>query len=118
VPVIPVRMTEAWLLLDEAEIRWVAGNPKGRAHLSLPRPHEVESVADPKALLRECILQAAGVTGRRRLAVAKRFDQHRRQLLERLDRNAAVSKLPSWQEMLSDVELVVSRWRQGGDGLG
>lgn len=29
VPVIPVRMTEAWLLLDEAAIRQVAGVPGG-----------------------------------------------------------------------------------------
>ena len=30
VPAIPVRETEAWLLLDEAAVRRVAGNPKGR----------------------------------------------------------------------------------------
>lgn len=31
VPVVPVRMTEAWLLLDGAEIRRIAGRPNGRA---------------------------------------------------------------------------------------
>lgn len=49
VPVIPGRMTEAWLRLDEAAIRRVAGNPNGRTKLGLPKLHEVESVADPKA---------------------------------------------------------------------
>ena len=35
VPVIPVRMTEAWLLFDERAIRLAAGNPNeiGRAHV-------------------------------------------------------------------------------------
>jgi hypothetical protein len=33
VPVVPVRMTEAWLLLDEEAIRKVAGNPRGRNQL-------------------------------------------------------------------------------------
>lgn len=66
VPVVPVRMTEAWLLLDEAAIRQVAGNPNGRVGLKLPKPHEVESVADPKHALRQCLLTAADCTGRRR----------------------------------------------------
>jgi hypothetical protein len=51
VPIIPVRMTEAWLLLDEAEIRRVAGSPNGRTPLGLPKPRSVESIPDPKALL-------------------------------------------------------------------
>jgi hypothetical protein len=53
VPMIPVRMTEAWLLLNESEIRDVAGNPNGRMPLGLPRPQEVERIPDPKQLLRE-----------------------------------------------------------------
>lgn len=63
-PVVPVRMTEAWLLLDDAAIRRVAGNPAGRTTLDLPKVHEVERVPDPKQLLRECLLAAADVTGR------------------------------------------------------
>jgi hypothetical protein len=38
VPVIPVRMTEAWLLTSEEDLRWVAGNPNGKAALNLPTP--------------------------------------------------------------------------------
>ena len=34
--VVPVRMTEAWLLLDEMAIRRAAGNPNGRMKLDLP----------------------------------------------------------------------------------
>ncbi|QGN47556.1 DUF4276 family protein [Micromonospora sp. WMMD558] len=111
VPVIPVRMTEAWLLLDEAAIRQVAGNPRGRTRLSLPRQHEVESKHDPKDILRECLLAAADVTGRRRDTVAKRFNQHRRQLLERLDPTGPVAELDSWRQLVSDVDDVVKRWR-------
>ena len=36
VPVIPVRMTEAWLLADENAIRRAAGNPNGDEELNLP----------------------------------------------------------------------------------
>ncbi|MGW3348584.1 hypothetical protein ACWDA3_35270 [Nonomuraea rubra] len=108
VPVIPVRMTEAWLLLDEEAIRHVAGNPRGRIDLGLPKVHEVESLADPKAFLRQCILRAAQVTGRRRETLAKRFPQHRRQLLDRLNWNGEVAKLSGWLSLLQSVDKAVA----------
>lgn len=36
IPVIPVRMTEAWLLGHELSIRSAAGNPNGSENLELP----------------------------------------------------------------------------------
>lgn len=65
VPVIPVRMLEAWLLFDETLIRAAAGNPLGRAALDLPPLGRVESVADPKTLLLGLLRQASGLSGRR-----------------------------------------------------
>ncbi|MEU4160966.1 hypothetical protein [Actinoplanes sp. NPDC026670] len=109
-PVIPVRMTEAWLLLDEQAIRTVAGNPRGRADLELPKWHEVESHADPKNLLNECLLKAADVSGRRRERIAKRFNQNRRQLLERLDKDGPVTKLGSWKNLVHDIEIITEDW--------
>jgi hypothetical protein len=50
IPVIPVRMTEAWLLLDESAIRVVAGRPTGIDPLNLPSVWSVESEPDPKFL--------------------------------------------------------------------
>ncbi len=111
IPVIPVRMTEAWLLLDEQAIRRVAGNPSGRVDLALPKTLEVERLADPKAKLRECLLTAADVTGRRRERLDRRFDSNRRQLLERLEPEGPVMQLTSWQALLRDVENVAQRLR-------
>lgn len=110
VPVIPVRMTEAWLLLDEPAIRQVAGNPNGRAALTLPKADAVERVADPKTVLHDCILTAACVTGRRRDRLAKRFGQSRRQLLDRLDPDGPVSSLTSWRTLAAHVADVAARW--------
>ena len=111
VPVIPVRMTEAWLMLDETAIRRVAGNPRGKAPLDLPKAHEVEGNPDPKARLRQCIMKASEATGRRRDAVHRRFSQHRRQLLEVLDRTGAVSTLPSWCALVADIASTVENWK-------
>jgi hypothetical protein len=68
--VVPVRMSEAWLLFDERAIRLAAGNPTGRAPLALPRLAELENEANPKQVLREQFITASGLSGRRQ----KRFD--------------------------------------------
>jgi hypothetical protein len=64
--VVPVRMTEAWLLFDETAIRAAADRPDGKNTLDLPVASRAESVADPKRVLHEALLAAADVTGRRR----------------------------------------------------
>jgi hypothetical protein len=110
VSVIPIRMTEAWLLLDERAIRQVAGNPNGRVKLDLPTLREVERVADPKTRLRDCLLAASGAAGRRREMFRNRFPQHRRQLLERLDPNGPVTSLKAWQTLVDAIKQVTMRW--------
>ena len=69
--VIPVRMTEAWLLFDEAAIRRASGNPNGKVQLCLPP--DVESIPDPKRCLRELLLEASGLSDGRQ----KRFQVER-----------------------------------------
>lgn len=63
--VIPVRMTEAWLLFDEAAIRFAAGNQSGRNVLDLPDISSLEQIADPKSVLYNLILEASNLRGRR-----------------------------------------------------
>ncbi len=66
VPVVPVRMSEAWLLFDEPAIRRAAGNPNGRTALSLPDVRDVEALPDPKGLLHKALIDASELRGRRR----------------------------------------------------
>jgi hypothetical protein len=66
VRVVPVRMTEAWLLHDEAAIRRAAGNPGGQIPLELPRLRSLEDLADPKEVLRKLLVQASELPRRRR----------------------------------------------------
>jgi len=64
--VIPVRMQEAWLLIDEAAIRRAAANPAGRQRLNLPPLTRLERLPDPKRVLYRVLSDASGLTGRRR----------------------------------------------------
>jgi hypothetical protein len=66
VAVVPVRMLEAWLLLDENAIRRAAGNPNGKRPLDLPPPNRLEERPNPKEDLRNALLSACGRYGRRR----------------------------------------------------
>jgi hypothetical protein len=102
-PVIPIRMTEAWLLLDESEIRRVAGNPNGKMHLGLPGPHDVESIPDPKELLGNVLAVASGFSGRRLEKFRKRFPQNRRLLLERIDPSSPIVEVSSWRAFNDDL---------------
>ena len=63
--VVPVRMTETWLLIDEGAIREAAGRPRGRAILNLPQLRRLEEEADPKAVLRQALRDASELRGRR-----------------------------------------------------
>jgi hypothetical protein len=64
--VIPVRMTEAWLLIHEGALRRAAGNPNGKETLPMPAISDLETLIDPKATLYQLLEQASGLSGRRR----------------------------------------------------
>lgn len=104
ISVIPVRMTEAWLLLDEAAIRTAADNPKGSQALQMPNIKNIEQHADPKTKLHELLRQASGAKGRR----LKKFDAR---LSEKVQRLAEITysfsplrKLSAFQALEADVE--------------
>jgi hypothetical protein len=95
-------MTEAWLLIDEGAIRRAAGNPNGTILLPLPKLARLEALADPKALLRNCLVRASEKTGRR-------LQQFERDLAERAERVAELTtdfsplrELPAFQGLESD----------------
>jgi hypothetical protein len=71
--VVPVRMTEAWLLFDISAIRQVAGNPNGTVSLNLPNLSVVESLPDPKRVLHNMLREATELGAHRR----RRFDTNR-----------------------------------------
>lgn len=64
VKVIPVRMTEAWLLIDEQAVKFAAGNPNFTGKLALPPIHKLEYLPDPKMTLTEAIKTASCLSGR------------------------------------------------------
>ena len=65
VAIVPVRMTEAWLLIDEQAIREGANNPNGRTAIELPTPTRLHTIPNPKARLEGLLMTAANLNRRR-----------------------------------------------------
>lgn len=109
VPVIPVRMQEAWFLFDEKALRTAAGNPNGNIGLELPRLDRLESIPDPKALLFSLLQKASGLTGRR----LKRFRPHLHayRLGELIEDYSPLRRLPAFRAMEADVDRALASMR-------
>lgn len=116
VPVVPIRMTEAWLILDEAVIRRVASKPMGSTPLKLPKPAEAERLSDPKAFLQEVLLRASETTGRRRNQFARDFGRHRARLLEQLDVSGPVKSLIAWKQLYIDTASALATLNENDNG--
>lgn len=107
VAVVPVQETEAWLLLDEAEIRRVARKPKGNVRLNLPRPHQVENIANPKERLQAILIDASEASGKRLERIKRDFSNQRTFLIRRLPVDGPLSYVPSWARMRDDIQRII-----------
>jgi hypothetical protein len=106
VPVIPVRETEAWLLLDEDAIREVVGNSSGKQPLNLPRLAEVEDTANPKERL-QAALRSAKADGFKRRPGQVSERRLCTELLENLDIDGPITQLSAWQALVEDTQAAV-----------
>jgi len=71
--VIPVRMMESWLLINEDAIKKAAGNRNYIGEIEIPLIYNIEKIPKPKELLHRLLKEASGNTGRR----LKKFNPHR-----------------------------------------
>ncbi len=109
--VVPVRMQEAWLLIDEAALRRAAGNPNGTQPLDMPDVQRLEELTDPKQLIRELLRQASELQGRRLERFNWRSSAHR--VAEMIGDFSPLYGLAAFQRLAAEVERVVTteKWR-------
>lgn len=94
-PVIPVRMVEAWMLADIDAFQQVVGTNLTSTDLKLPQyPQQVELIQAPKAILQQAVVLAlARRAGRRLIPLDTIYEPLARQIsLERL------SQIPAFAE--------------------
>lgn len=103
--VIPVRMTEAWLLFDEVALRRAAGNRRGRTRLDLPRLDSIEAIPDPKQLLHRLLRQASGLSPSRQRDIDIRLFVQA--LVDRIEDFAPLRALTAFRKLEEEVRQVV-----------
>ena len=105
IPVVPVRMTEAWLLADENAIRSAAGNPNGTENLNLPDIRRLEDLPHPKKVLRDALTAASGLNARRRA----RLPVHQRvQLIPNyIDDYSRLNVLRAFRTLQQDIRALI-----------
>ncbi|MGI4735402.1 MAG: hypothetical protein ACRYG7_09505 [Janthinobacterium lividum] len=116
VRIVPVQMTETWLLHNEQAIREAAENPSGRSYIVLPPLKKLEALPDAKMHLLGILREASGLTGRR----LKKFEAHERRRLHRLadlqqEQGFAVLRaLPAFQALEKEIIALVAAWPTSG----
>jgi len=112
VPVIPVRMMEAWLLLEIRAIRTAADNPNGTARLDLPRVQELESVPDPKRMLYDLLIAASEKTGRRlaHFRSPANLAMRRIRVADLIADFSLLRQLPAFSYFAAETNRVVQAW--------
>lgn len=93
-PVIPVRNTNAWMLVDFGAFQRVVGTHLRPEELGfVSQPHQVESIQDPKTVFRTAVREARP----RRKPIP--FDDVFRPLAQQVDLDL-LKKVPAFQEFL------------------
>jgi hypothetical protein len=104
--VVPVRMTEAWLLFDEIKLRLAAGNPAGTVQLSLPAFPRIEGLPDPKETLYRLLQNATELPPRR----LKKFSHTQAfyRLAELIEDFSPLRQLPAFTSLEEDLQRVIA----------
>lgn len=110
VPIVPVRMTEAWLISCEPELRIAAGNAAGTMPLKIPDSKKLEGILDPKETLFDLLKTASGLSPNR----LKKFRPH--QLIHRLadliEDFSYLRQISAFQRFEQDVELALIKLKK------
>ncbi len=110
--VVPVRMQEAWLLFDEAAIKFASGNRTYPKSLDLPALKDLELLPDPKTELHERLRLASGLTGRRLRSFSP--SQRAQRLPDFISDFAPLRVLPAFAALEDEIRLLLQRqsWDQ------
>lgn len=103
VGVVPVRMQEAWLLID-ADALQKAADGTGRRLPKLPPIKQLERLPDPKQTLYDLMRQANGARGRKLKKFKQELGRRRQRVAEIIDDFSPLRKLPAFRSLEEDIQ--------------
>lgn len=101
IPVIPVRMTEAWLLISEQALRASVDHRNGNVPLNLPPMKKLEKIPNPKQFLEQALLLASELSGRHKKKFY--FPKHRARIPDYVEDWNRLLELPSAKRLYDDI---------------
>lgn len=106
--VVPIKMMETWLLIDEDAIKKAAGNRNYGGHINLPPLRTLERESQPKELLHALIREASGKKGR----VLKKFniDKTVHLVAENIEDFSPLRNLVAFQAFEEELKRVVDKY--------
>ncbi|WP_338414638.1 hypothetical protein [uncultured Sphaerotilus sp.] len=102
--IVPVRMTESWLLVEEKAIRAAAGNPSGKTPLGLPAITKLESLPNPKQVLFDALRTASELPASRLRKFYPEEKRHGVTAQMDVDSLARLRRLPSFQHLEHQIQ--------------
>lgn len=102
VAIIPVRMTEAWFLIDEPALRKASGNPNGKTPLHMPSLQSLEKLVDAKDELYKRFGLAAATSGRQQRSIRQSQCYYR--LAELISDFSPLRRLSAFQELEAELK--------------
>lgn len=106
--VIPMRMLEAWLLIDEVALRLASGNPSGSLPLNLPNVNALETLQDPKETLYTLLRDASGLQGRRLRHFDKTLARRLQQVADEIEDFGPLRQLAAFRRLEREIEQVAN----------
>ena len=107
IPAVPVRMSEAWLLTDEAALRRAADHPTGTTTLNWPALSRLEKIHAKEVLF--ALFRAAAIqTGGRRQRIPP--EKRRARLATLINDFSPLRQFDSFQDLERDVREFCTSW--------
>ena len=107
IKIIPIRMSEAWLLIDEKALRKAAGKPSGKIKIQLPQTKKLESLANPKDLLKTALENASEYSGRKKAQFD--FNEARQLVSQYIEDFSELRQLSAFQRLEADIDLLLKK---------
>ena len=102
--VVPVRMTEAWLIINEEAIRRASDNPNGTIELTVPKIDAIENISNPKGLLHQLLIDASEKHGRMLKQFKARVNKAVHRVADNINDFSVLRELSAFNRFEEDVK--------------
>lgn len=106
VPLVPIRMMETWLLIDEKALKMAAGNRNYAQKIDLPRSKNLEALSDPKDYLHSLLKEVSGLKGRKLQNL--KVSQTVHLIADSIEDYSQLRLLTAFQQLEKDVKAVLT----------